>query len=133
MLVANAERGEVEITLEGDTARPLRPSYEAIVAIEKELDTTLQALCARAASISFLQISEVGVIMYHGMIAAGKDRNDAMLRNVQRDKLTRLAFETGVTNLQQPIGQFLINALSGGKPIKKEDAGQTTLTLATGA
>lgn len=131
-MIANEERGEVEVQLEGDKPRPLRPSYEAIIAIERDLDTTLQSLTARSVTIAFLTIEEIGTILYHGMVAAGKDRNDSMLKSVSPDKLKRMAYETGVTNLHAPIGTFLRNALSGGKPPKKEEASQTQLSLATG-
>lgn len=124
-MIANPERGEVEVVLDGKP-RPLRPSYEAIRAIELELNTTLASLCARAIIPSGLQISEIESILFHGMTAAGKDRNDPFLTGVKRERLGELAYRAGVTNVIDPVGAFLSNALNGGMPVERKKKDETT-------
>lgn len=130
----NKERGEVGITL-GQTVRPMRPTWEAIVAIENELNTTISFLVARSLTIEWLKVEEAAAIVAQGILAAGKDRKDQMLMSYQKEKIAQQLYEDGIVTSREPINMFLANALNGGKPAneepkKKEEEDQASLAIA---
>ena len=128
----NPDRGEVGITFRGKLY-PLRPSYEAQIAIEQALDCSLDELFTRArryaaaledASVPTagigLKLREVAAIVAEGMKAAGKERGDKDLLASNADSCAELVAEDRFA-YTEPVTQFLLHALFGGaKPQKKE-------------
>lgn len=109
----NSERGEVAITLEG-TEYPMRPSYEAMLAIEKETGCSLENLFLRAtAPGAGLFLTEKAIIVTEAVKAAGVDRKDKMLQQWNQEKVGRLLFASGLST-RAAIQTVLENMITGG-------------------
>ncbi len=116
---ANPERGEVDILLDGK-AYPMRPTFQAVQAVERETGHSLVALVRKAAAKD-LSIETMAVIVTETVRAAGQDRGDPMLRNVSTERIAQLLYEGGVMNAQPAVFEILLNALNGGRPPQKKD------------
>src|SRR5690606_38550570 len=100
--MVNAERGEVPILLGGRTY-PMRPSYAAIQAIERQHGPVL-TLCTRLGSpLHRLNIDEMATIVTETVKAAGKDRDDKMLQGVKREKIAELIYEQGIISVVEAL------------------------------
>lgn len=133
-MLANPERGEVELMLDGK-AYPLRPSYTAMRAIEHGTGKTLVQLSAAVGRGAFggLPLDEMAVIVVEGIKAAGRDRNDdPMLTGIDGGRIGELIYDTGVIEVTKTIERFLMNALSGGTTKKKKKGDQATAVSTTG-
>jgi hypothetical protein len=127
----NPDRGEVGVTLDGKLY-PLRPSYEAQMAIEQQLDCSLDELFTRmrryegalsnkadATRDVGLKLREIAVIVCEGMKAAGKDRGDKDLLASSVDRCAELCAKRRFA-MAQPVTEFLANALFGGADTEKK-------------
>lgn len=130
----NADRGEVAITLDGSTY-PMRPTYEAQVAIEGRLGVSMDELFVRARRLaaslesphvspagSGFKVAEMAVIICEGVNAAGKARNEPMLKDWTLERVGELVAKCR-WECNKPITEFLMNAIFGGADPKKEKAG----------
>jgi hypothetical protein len=130
----NADRGEVGVTLSGKLY-PLRPSYEAQMAIEAILGVSIDELFTRVrryaealqdssvpATGIGLKLRELAVIVAEGMKAAGKDRGDKDLLASTAERCAELIVADRFS-FTDPVTNFLMAALFGGAdPEKKEPA-----------
>lgn len=107
---ANAERGEHELTLEGVAYR-LRPSFAAIVAIEKKTGSTLIAL-VNEGNRGNLTLANLGIIACELIRAGGEDENT---RHVGAERLGELIYEEGVPTATARITTCLVDAVTGGR------------------
>jgi len=128
----NPERGEVGVTL-GGKLYPMRPSHEAQVAVERRLGVSLDELFTRARRFAEslhdrgapthgvgLTLREMSVIVAEGAKAAGKERDDKLLQQMNADQCAELIAEKRFACFE-PVMQFIVNALFGGaNPEKKE-------------
>jgi hypothetical protein len=109
-------RGQVTLPLEGQDY-VLRPSYEAISAIEKALGKSHEEL-AHAAVRYQLSYSDLAIICTEMMRAYGKAKPDDPLvttyRGVKPERLEVLIYETGKAKVTTRIAVVLAGALSGG-------------------
>ena len=115
----NEERGEVAIVLDGATY-PMRPSYEAMVAIEAKLGSLVALSYRHANPLKGLTVHDLATIIMESVRAAGKDRNDPMLTGVSHDKVARLIAADGMLSAVQPVERLLVNMITGGSK-KKEN------------
>jgi len=115
----NPERGEVAILLDGK-AYPMRPSYKAMVAIERATGATILGLSFRLAlPRDGLTLEEMAIIITEGVRAAGEERNDPMLKGFSTERVGELLFDGGILAAAAPIEAFLRNAITGGGSAKK--------------
>ncbi|MBB4618676.1 hypothetical protein [Sphingomonas abaci] len=109
-----ADRGEASLTLAG-TVMGLRPSFEALDAIEKALGRGLVDL-AGAAIRKELRMSETGQIACELIRAFGRDADDAGASKSTAPRVTELimASEGGLLAAMQTISGVLAIAVNGG-------------------
>lgn len=109
-----ADRGEASLILAG-TVMGLRPSFEALDAIEKTLGRGLVDL-AGAAIRKELRMSETGQIACELIRAFGRDAEDAGASKSTAPRVTELIMssEGGLLSAMQTIGGILAVAVNGG-------------------
>jgi hypothetical protein len=112
---ANAARGEHEIELAGRKYR-LRPSHEAIEAIEQATGHALLAL-VRLANGSELKVRELGIIGAE-LIRAGAE--DELTKSVASEKIGEMIYEQGVIGATMRFLLCLSDAASGGRTASGE-------------
>ena len=131
----NPERGEVPILLDGKVY-PMRPSYAAIQAIERAHGPILSLVTRLSHPLQRLTIDELATIITETVRAAGKDRDDAMLKGVQKDRIAELVFEEGVIRVVESLEVLLVNMITGGSKgggkSKKTDGGASPTGSTTG-
>lgn len=108
----NAARGEHSFELGGRTYL-LRPSMEAVNAIEDALDLSSAQILARA-NASALRLAEVAVIMAE-LVRAGAAADDAMTRGVSPAGMEPLVYEKGVAGLMPFLTLLFLEVVSGGR------------------
>lgn len=113
MWKVNPHAGEVGIKL-GKHEMPMRPSFEAVSAIEQKTGRSVMSLSREAVSELSLPLDLMATIVTFGIQAAGRYREEKSLMAVNREKIKKLIFETGLSECQEPIRQFLWMALTGG-------------------
>jgi Phage tail tube protein, GTA-gp10 len=109
--VVNAERGEHELELDSATYR-LRPSFSAIVAIERKCESSLIEL-ASFASVGRLSLDRLGIIAAE-FIRAGAEAGDSLTRNVKAEKIAELIYVEGVPKITAKLTIALLDAVTGG-------------------
>lgn len=91
---ANPVRGEITVELgQPAVSYVLRPSYEAIVAIETATDKGLMRLF-RDANDGNLSLSNCAEIVSQCVRAQGRAKNDPFLAGVQADRIGQLIMES---------------------------------------
>ena len=106
------ERGEVGIELGGKTY-PMAATYDAVKAIERDIGSIL-GISARLRSYEqSLTLNEIAVIVTRSVQAAGKERDDEMLKAFSVDKVGRSIYKIGVSKVMQPLTRLLYRMLSG--------------------
>ena len=134
------DRGEVAITLSGKIY-PMRPSYEAQVAVEERTGCSLEELWLRAlrfSQIMFaavqdssipavplsggvgLKLSETAAIVTEFVRAAGLERNDAQLRAWSVEKTGAMLAQEARGAYYGAVVQILNSALNGGRRDPKD-------------
>jgi hypothetical protein len=118
---ANRRRGEVEITLEGET-RLLRPTFEAIVAIDDLTRVPFHFLAARAnADPCELRLLDVTAMIFCGLAATEGDNRAPTFREVGE-----LVLAAGYTSFLDDLVGFIAYGIGGagddteGDPPKKQ-------------
>lgn len=108
-------RGQITVPLDAEYG--LRPSYEAVASIERQLGLSLHVL-ADLATTSRLSLEQMGVIITEMMHAFGKANPDDPLvstyRGVKPDRISELIFEASPAKVNARIVPLLIGALTGG-------------------
>jgi len=110
----NAERGEMSLVLAG---RPmgLRPSYEAIVAMEASLGRGLVDV-ARDAIAAKLSLGETAQIVTECVRAWGRETEDKDAAGAQPNRIGRLILDApgGFHEVQRILSGLLSMAVTGG-------------------
>ena len=120
---ANPERGEHELTLGGKTY-VLRPSYAAIVQVEKKTGQSLLSL-VKLGGRSELTAEQIGIIGAE-FIRAGA--TDEFTRRVNPEKIGELAFEDGIPSVTAKLTLVLLDAATGGRTASGEAKPVAALT-----
>jgi hypothetical protein len=116
-MAANAKRGEHELKLGRKTYR-LRPSHEAIEAIEEATGHSLLALI-RLGNTMELKMGQLGAIGAE-LIRAGAAEKDELTRSVDAEKIGEMIFEEGVIGATARLTLCLADAASGGRKASGE-------------
>lgn len=112
MAEANRERGEIAIELEG-VPHVLRPSYEALVAIEAKAGRSIELL-AEAAGDGALSLREAAVVVTECVRAQGKAVGDQSLQHYNEDRVGALIAEAGKLVIVRHLQLLLFLAATGG-------------------
>lgn len=114
MSEANETRGEIALDLDG-TEYVLRPSYEAIQAIEKKLGRGLLAL-ARTAADGDLTLNETATVAAECIKAHGRAIDDRMLAASTPERIAEMIYETpnGQAGVMGRLAVMLGLAVTGG-------------------
>lgn len=110
-----AARGEHALTLAGVTYR-LRPSHEALVAIEERTERSVLAL-VRLGNAADLRLTQLGVIAAE-LIRAGAE--DEATRHVDAERIGELIQETGIPGVTSRLTLCLLDAATGGRTASGE-------------
>lgn len=102
-MTANPHRGEVEVEL-GGKAVLLRPSFAALVDVEKRLGIDLIPLAARF-RLRQIGIRHVSTIIHACWASADRP---------EPEKVGELVLSSGIVDLIDPLIELLANALTGG-------------------
>lgn len=123
----NEHRGEAAIELEGVSYK-LRPSYEAIVEIEKQIGMTISG-AALAASNLGLPLTAVAVVTAELIKAGGRADDDKAAAHVNARRIGELIFEAGLLSASLIVATVLTGAATGGyTPAGEARATGTTTT-----
>ncbi|GGI82289.1 hypothetical protein GCM10007973_18440 [Polymorphobacter multimanifer] len=110
----NKHRGDVAITL-GGQAKVLRPSFEAMVAIEAQCGSILTlAMRAGQRGGQPLDTGEMAVIIAETLKAHGRDEKSTDA-GASTDKVRKLIFEAGVHTVVPVVVEVLIAMVRGGQ------------------
>lgn len=111
---ANEVRGEVGLEL-GGTEYVLRPSYEAVQAIERKAGRGLLAL-ARTAGEGELTLTETAVVVAECIRAHGKAIGDSMLSATNPERIAELVLESedGIAGVMGRLAVLLGLVATGG-------------------
>ena len=108
---ANALRGEVSIELEG-VAYVLRPSYEAIIEIERATDDTLVSLAQSGLSFT-MSLAKAAIVATEFIKAHGRHVNDPAMARFNAKAVGELIYEAGLYRICAILGAVLSGAASG--------------------
>jgi len=103
--MANRNRGETKVQI-GRKNYVLRPSFEALSAIEDALDTGIVELAGRLSS-GGLRLRDL-VAIIHACAAATSDEPPS------EEVIGAAIVKKGVSAYLEPVGTFLVSTLAGG-------------------
>lgn len=132
MTNANEVRGEVSIELDG-APYVLRPTYEALVAIETQTQCSLSIL-AMAAQFGTLSIVNAAIIVTECVKAQGKallaadDPSGRVMTMFGLQRVGELILESGLKTVFAPLATLLRNAITGGYTATGEPKATATTT-----
>lgn len=109
---ANPHRGEIAVML--DARYVLRPTFEAVAAIESSLGSVMDLARRVAREPYTMTRRELAVIVTEGMRAWGQANNDTNTKLARVEKVERLIFAAGMPSVLEPVGLFLMAAITGG-------------------
>jgi hypothetical protein len=127
-MLANAERGEVSLTLDG-ADYVLRPTYAACVAIEAQTGRSIIELAVDAQAKS-LSLGNAAVIVTECIRAWGREIGRISVEGVQVDRIGELIFADGIAKAMPRIELAMMFAATGGAKAgsRAGDAGEKTPT-----
>lgn len=109
-------QGEITVPLEG-IEYVLRPSYAAIMAIERQTGRSLFDLAGEATS-GRMTIADMGVICAEMMHAYGREDPECEMASTYKgakpERIASLIYETGGPRVSARIAVLLMGALTGG-------------------
>jgi hypothetical protein len=108
----NRLRGEIDLTLDG-TRFVLRPSHEALLAIETKTGKTVLALM-NACSDSDIGLLDAAVTVTELIQAWGRETDDPVAKNVSVERIGELIMEAGLMAVTMRLVMTLGLALTGG-------------------
>ena len=125
------ERGELALVLAGATMG-LRPTYEALSAIEATLDRGLVDL-ARDALSAKMKLAEAAQIATECIRAWGRENDDKGAAGAGADRVARLILDSpgGLHDALKILSGMLSLAVTGGYPAEGELKPSTTTTRTT--
>lgn len=128
-LTANPVAGEIEFSLNGEPVI-LRPSFDAITAIEARLGMGLLDLYGRATAMK-LTTHEIGVILTECIRAAGRAHSQPLWTAYRHERVAEEAWKGGIMKaVTDGVVPFLTAALNGGAEPKKAEAAEMAETAA---
>jgi hypothetical protein len=127
MTEANATRGELSLSL-GGAEFVLRPSYEAIVALEAKTETGLKLL-AFGARVGTLPLAQAEIIVAECVKAHGRAIGDKDMEAVKPAKIGSLMLDAGLNDCYDVLRQLLEAALTGGFTAQGERKPQVTKSV----
>lgn len=118
MSEANAERGEISLTLDGRDW-VLRPSFTAIQQFETE---TGKGLLVLADSVATLKLAELAAIVAACIRAGGEASSNAVAKSVKTERIAELMIEApgGLMLVARVLRVLLFGAATGGYNAKGE-------------
>ncbi|AGH48769.1 hypothetical protein G432_05210 [Sphingomonas sp. MM-1] len=116
-MAANSERGEVSVTL-GKKERVLRPSFTAIVLIEKQTGRSLRELAAMANSMT-MPIDVMAIVVAE-LVRAGAAKDDVGAQMGEAEKWGQLIYAAGIPVVAARLTIVLTAALTGGATVEGE-------------
>lgn len=123
-------RGEVTLSL-GGTDYVLRPTFEACLAIEKQIGRSLLHIAAEA-DAQRLTVEDMSIVAAEFIRAYGKEQNALSIIGVKAENIAPLIFDEGVIGVAPRLAIVLIGAITGGaKPSKSGDDDAGELKAAT--
>lgn len=123
----NPLRGEVSIELEG-VEYGLRPTYQAITAIEDSLGRSVLEL-AVASDAAQLTVRQMALIVTEFIRAWGSENDRPETAQFKPERVAELLVEAGLMRVQPRVSLVLGQAVTGGhKPGEATAAGTTTKT-----
>lgn len=120
---ASAARGEHSLTLAGVTYR-LRPSFDAITAIEDAVGPSLIDVARRCSAMT-LSLSDLGLVLAE-LIRAGAEKGDVFTAQVDGERIAQLIFEEGQSTAYALATVALSDAITGGRTASGEAKAVTT-------
>lgn len=115
--MANKLRNEVEITLAG-VKRTMRADFEAMVAIENELNTNIVALITKFSRMD-MGVGDAAAVIFYGLKSA--DSLDAMTMA----EVGNAVMEEGLNNVMGTAVNFLRMALQGVRLGKSKETAES--------
>lgn len=112
MREGNVERGEIAIDLDG-TPHVLRPSFEAVIAIERATGRSLEQLAAQAGA-SALSIDDAAIVTTECIRAHGRATSDKLLVNYQPEQVAACIVAAGKMLIVRRLELLLYMAITGG-------------------
>lgn len=131
-MAANSERGEVFVAL-GKKERVLRPSFEAIVTIEKQTGRSLRELAAMANSMT-MPIELMSIVVAE-LVRAGAAKDDVGAQMGEAEGWGKMIYAAGIPSVAARLTIVLTAALTGGATVEgelKPVATTETTSAATG-
>lgn len=122
----NELRGEAEIVL-GRATYGMRPSYEAIVEIEKATGKTIGVMAVAASNVA-LPVSTLAIVVAELIKAWGRATKDASAAHVGAGKIGSLIVETSVVAASLGVAKVLTDAVTGGYTASGEAKAAETST-----
>lgn len=110
--VANEERGEISIELEG-VPHVLRPDYTAQIAIERATGHTIQHL-AQICGSTGLKIEQAAVVVTECVKAQGRAIGDSALQAFTATSVGECLVDTGMLQVGARLELLLYLAATGG-------------------
>lgn len=127
-MTANAERGEIEIDIDG-VPHVLRPSYEALLAIEKVTGRGLVELAIRADE-GVMTMPEAAAVVTECIRAQGKATGDRDMQEYRLANVGEALIETGLLATIRRLQVLLLLAVNGGYTGKGERRARATAAAA---
>lgn len=129
-MTANPIRGEVSVQMEGEDY-VLRPTYDAITAVEEQTGRSIQQL-ALAADEGSLPLRHAAIVVTEFVKAWGRENDKPYFAQFTVRRIAELLFAEGLLKVNPRVALALWQALTGGHvPGEANAAGTTTTTTTT--
>jgi hypothetical protein len=109
--VANALRGEATIDLDGATFT-MRPTYEAIVAVEAATGSTIGTMAMAGANMR-LPLGWVAIVVTEFVRASGKATGNQVAANLSVERVGGLIMDSSIVGASLAVAQVMSDAVSG--------------------
>jgi hypothetical protein len=109
--MVNELRGEAEIVLDGATFG-MRPTYEAIVAVESATGASIATMAMAGANVR-LPLGWVAIIVTEFVRAWGKANGNQTAANLAVDRVGGLIMDSGIVAAQLTVAKIMNAAVTG--------------------
>jgi hypothetical protein len=110
---ANPHRGEISVTL-GGADYVLRPTFEAMVAIEEQIGSLIDLAAQVESKASGLTIKQLSVIVGECIKAHGRETGNKLTAGTRAEVVAKMIYETGLLKVYPVLGPLLTAMLTGG-------------------
>mgnify|MGYP000853898188 FL=1 len=115
---ANAHRGETEIAL-GGTTYVLRPTFEALVEIERQVGKPVLALINESQAQG-LPLDVLAVVVTECLRAHGRETGDRSMQHFNKPRIADLIYQEGLVRVLPAVMAVLVAAVVGGRELDTE-------------